>query len=661
MSEQAATARDVFISYSKHNRAIADEICHHLEAAGVRCWIAPRDIPPGGVWASWIIEAIRQSRVLLVVFSSHANASRQVMREVERAAHYGVAILPFRVEDVTPQGEMEYYLSALHWLDAMSPPLERHIEALVIHIRGELAAQQSASEGAAERIPMASHEARKPPAVNHPAPLLVMTGVSKSFGPTRALDGVSLELAPGEVHALIGENGAGKSTLMKILSGAYRPDAGTMTLAGTPYAPRGPRDARRQGVAMIYQELTLAPHLTVEANVMLGQERVWLGLVRRREHRRLVREALGLLEHPDIQPDAIAGRLSVGAQQLVEVARALVSDARVIVFDEPTSSLTERDAARLFEVIARLRSRGLAIVYISHFLEEVRRVAQRYTVLRDGRTVASGSMDGVQLSQIIAAMVGRELTEMFPHVPHTPGEPVLDLSGLAGRVLPRRADLTLRRGEVLGIAGLVGAGRTELLRAIFGLDAVRSGQVIVKGISGGRRAPRHRIAQGVGFLSEDRKGEGLALARSIEDNLTLSALGKYARGGLLNLRRRRAEASRWMQALRVRAAGPDQSISALSGGNQQKVALARLLHQEADVLLLDEPTRGIDVGSKAEIYRMIGELAAQGKAILMVSSYLPELMGICDRLAVMSRGILSEARPAYEWTEHTVMEVATGG
>jgi ribose transport system ATP-binding protein len=493
------------------------------------------------------------------------------------------------------------------------------------------------------------------------APLLEVEGVTKSFGANRALDGVALALAAGEVHALVGENGAGKSTLMKILSGAYRPDSGTMTLSGTRYAPRSPREARSQGVAMIYQELALAPHLTVEANVMLGQERVRAGLVRRREHRKIVSAALELLEHPDIRPDAVVQSLSVGAQQLVEVARALVSNARVIIFDEPTSSLTERDAARLFEVIARLRSRGMAVVYISHFLEEVRRVAQSYTVLRDGKSVASGPMEGTAMATIIAQMVGRELNDLFPHVPHEPGEPVLELTGLAGGTLPRKADLTVRRGEILGIAGLVGAGRTELLRAIFALDAVRKGQVRVHGSSHVRSTPRGRIHQGLGFLSEDRKGEGLALGRSIEDNLTYSALNRYARWGWLNLGHRRVKALSWMKQLRVKAVGPGQAIGSLSGGNQQKVAIARLLHQEADVLLLDEPTRGIDIGSKAEIYRLIGELAAQGKAIVMVSSYLPELFGICDRIAVMTRGVLSEARPVADWTEHGVMEVATGG
>jgi len=491
-------------------------------------------------------------------------------------------------------------------------------------------------------------------------PLLAMSDVTKSFGASRALDGVSIELEAGEVLALLGENGAGKSTLMKVLSGAYQPDSGSMTLGGLPYAPKGPRDALSLGVAMIYQELTIAPHLTVEANVILGQERTVLGMVRSSEHRRIVTEALARLGHPDLRLDAKAGTLSVGARQLIEVARALVSNARVIVFDEPTSSLTERDSARLFEVIGRLRERGLAIVYISHFLEEVRRVAQRYVVLRDGKSVASGRLEGTPMTEIIAQMIGRDLNELFPKIPRKAGEPVLDLTGLSGRKLPRRADLVLQRGEVLGIAGLVGAGRTELLRVVFGLDAVKAGQVRVKGTLEPRPSPGRQIARGLGLLSEDRKGEGLALSRSIEDNLTYPALGRHARWGWLDRKGRRSEAVRWMETLRVKAAGPGQVVGALSGGNQQKVALARLLHQDADVLLLDEPTRGIDVGSKAEIYRLIGELAAGGKAVLMVSSYLPELMGICDRIAVMARGTLSEARPVERWTEHAIMDLATG-
>jgi ribose transport system ATP-binding protein len=489
--------------------------------------------------------------------------------------------------------------------------------------------------------------------------LLEMRGVTKSFGATRALDGVSLEVDSGEVRALIGENGAGKSTLMKILSGAHRPDSGSMSMAGEPYAPRNPRDARARGVAMIYQELALAPHLTVEANIMLGQERVRAGLIRRREHRKLVAESLALLEHPDIRPEAKVGDLGVGAQQLVEVARALVSSARVIVFDEPTSSLSEHDAGRLFAIVERLRARGLAIIYISHFLEEARRVAQTFTVLRDGKNVAAGQLAATELRSIIAFMVGRNLDELFPRVPHSPGEPVLEIDGLRVRSSAKSVSLVLRRGEIVGIAGLIGAGRTTFVRSIFGLAAVAAGRIRVHAYTGGYASPKTRIDQGVGFASEDRKSEGLALSRSIEDNMTYSALKRHARWGWLRLKQRRAEAARWISRLHIAATGPGQITGNLSGGNQQKVALARLLHQQADVLLLDEPTRGIDVGSKAEIYRLIGEQAAAGKAILVVSSYLPELLGICDRIAVMARGALSAARPVPEWTEHEIMHVAT--
>lgn len=493
-----------------------------------------------------------------------------------------------------------------------------------------------------------------------PRSILDVRGVTKAFGASRALRGVSFELAPGEVHALVGENGAGKSTLMKVLSGAIRPDSGSMTLGGHSYAPRSPKEAKRQGVAMIYQELALAPHLSVEANVMLGQERTVAGLVRRGTHRALVRDALKLLDHPEISPDASVRNLSVGAQQLVEVARALVSDARVIIFDEPTSSLTEHDASRLFEVIQRLRSRGISIVYISHFLEEVRAIAQRYTVLRDGEDVATGTMDGVEVMTLIRAMVGRDLGEIFPRVPHEPGDPVLRIQSVtADHRFPIRANLEVRRGEILGIAGLVGAGRTELLRAIFGLDPVRSGQVLVKGMTITHATPGERIRCGLGLLSENRKEEGLALNLSIEDNMTFPALRRHTRAGLLDLWGRRRSVEALIRQVNVRCLGPRQPVVRLSGGNQQKVALARLLHQEADVMLLDDPTRGIDVGSKAEIYRLIGELAARGVAVVMVSSYLPELFGVCDRLAVMCRGTLTEPRPIGEWTPHSVLEAAT--
>ncbi len=499
-------------------------------------------------------------------------------------------------------------------------------------------------------------------AATREAPLaLRMIGISKAFGSTRALIEVDLDVRPGEVHALVGENGAGKSTLVKVLSGALQPDAGRMILQGKPYAPPGPLDARAAGVAMIYQELSLAPDLSVEENVLLGVEPTAFGFVRRRHMRSQVQEALHLLHHPDIRPGARVGDLSIGAQQLVEVARALAAKARVVVMDEPTSSLSQADTDVLFEVIRRLRDSGVSVIYISHFLEEVRAVADRFTVLRDGRAVGTGEVASTPTARIIRLMVGRELAEMYHRTPHEIGEPVLDLSSLTGRKMPQNADLVVRRGEVLGVAGLIGSGRTELIRAVFGLDEVVSGRVRVDGLSTTGWKPPRMLKRGVGYLSEDRKTEGLAENLTVVDNLTLSRLKPYVSFGLLSRRRAREAAREWIRRLGIRTRGPDQPITGLSGGNQQKVALARLLHQEADVLLLDEPTRGIDVGSKVDLYALIGELAAQSKAILWISSYLPELLGVCDSLAVMHRGVLSEKRPVSEWTPEAIMQVATGG
>ncbi len=490
------------------------------------------------------------------------------------------------------------------------------------------------------------------------APLLSLQAISKRFGPTQALRDVSLRAHAGRVLALIGENGAGKSTLMKILSGAYQPDRGEMTLDGKAYAPSGPLSARNAGVAMIYQELNLAPDLSVEDNIMLGRETSRWGFVLRGDQRPRVREVLEWLGHPDLSPSTIAGELSVGAQQLVEIARALVHDARIIVFDEPTSSLTQRDTQRLFDVIRRLKATGRAVIYISHFLEEIRTIGDDYAVLRDGQSVGAGELANVTEDQIVALMVGRSVDELFPQVPHTPGKPLLSLAGLTGRRIPVDASLELRRGEILGLSGLVGAGRTELVRCLFGLDAVRSGTITIGGNVPGP-GPRGRIRAGLGMVSEDRKREGLAQTRSLADNLTLSRLEPYSTAGVLNLPRRRRAVTEWLSRMQVKCRDQDQAAAELSGGNQQKVAIARVLHQEADVLLLDEPTRGIDVGTKSEIYRLMGELAAQGKAVLFVSSYLTELMAVCDRIGVMSRGRLRAIKPTCEWTEEAIMNVAT--
>lgn len=489
-------------------------------------------------------------------------------------------------------------------------------------------------------------------------PMLRMEGVRKRFGATVALDGVDLAVNAGEVLALVGENGAGKSTLMKVLSGAYRPDEGRMWLDGVLYEPRDPLDARRAGVAMIYQELSLAPDLTVAENILLGMEPVRGPLLQRAEVRRRASEAMAQIGHPEIPLQKPVARLSVAERQLVEVARAVAIGSRVLVLDEPTSSLTRQDIERLFALAERLRGQGHAIIYISHFLEEVQRIADRYLVLRDGRSVGGGVTAGARTADIVAMMVGRTVAELYPRSARAPGEVVLAVRNLGGARKPRSATLELRRGEVLGIAGLVGAGRSELLRALFGLEPARSGEIRIQGRIEGAASgasPARRWRQGMGMVSEDRKTEGLALGRSVEENLTLTRLPRVLRPAALT-----ATATEWAARLGVRCRGVGQPVGELSGGNQQKVALARLLYHDADVLLLDEPTRGIDVGSKAEIYRAIDELACRGKAILMVSSYLPELLGVCDRIAVMCRGVLGPARPVAALDEHRIMLEATG-
>jgi ribose transport system ATP-binding protein len=492
------------------------------------------------------------------------------------------------------------------------------------------------------------------------AELLVARGIGKRFGAQSALSDVELSVRRGEVHALVGENGAGKSTLIKVLAGAIAPDAGSMTFAGRAFAPRTPLDARKAGIAVIYQELSLAPDLSVQANVMLGREQHRAGFLQRGAMRARVSEALALLEHGDITPERRLSELGPGARQLVEIARALISDAQLVIMDEPTSSLGAADVERLFGAIGRLRERGVSVVYISHALEELPRIADRYTVLRDGKNVQSGAMAEASRAQLIEAMVGRSLDETFPEVKHEIGEVLLELDRLVGARLPRDASLQLRRGEIFGIAGLVGAGRSELLRALFGLEPIASGQVKLAGQVDRGLPPWRRLAQGIGLLSEQRKEEGVALGLSVVDNLTLAALQRSARGPWLDRRAQRAAAQHWIDALAVRAGNPLRPIAELSGGNQQKVALARLLHCDADVLLLDEPTRGIDVGSKTEIYRLIGALAARGKAVLLCSSYLPELLGVCDKIAVMHRGRLGPARDAAGLSEAELMHEATG-
>ena len=487
-----------------------------------------------------------------------------------------------------------------------------------------------------------------------------MRGIRKTFGATVALDGVDLEVAPGEICGLVGQNGAGKSTLMAILAGALAPDAGSMTIDGRPLAPRSPIDARRAGVAMIYQELSLAPHLSVMENMLLGAEPTRFGLIDYPRMRAIARDALAQLGHEDIDPDATVGALSVAAQQLVEIARALAIGCRVLVLDEPTSSLGQDDVQRLFALLRRLKAQGHAIVYISHFIEEVKQITDRFVVLRDGKNAGEGVTASTANEAIVALMVGTAPGELFPRGERQRGEAILQVEGLG----PGAVSFTLHRGEILGIAGLLGAGRTRLLRRLFGIDAVKSGRVRI-GVYDGTGAPSDPWRRGMGLLSEDRKNEGLALGLSVADNLTMTRLEPFGPGALVLPGRQRAAASEWIDRVQVRCAGPTQDAGQLSGGNQQKIAIARLLHHDVDVLLLDEPTRGIDVGSKAQIYRLMDDLVSVSpgrapKAILMVSSYLPELLGMCDRIAVMRRGRLGPPQPVASLTEHELMMQATG-
>jgi len=499
--------------------------------------------------------------------------------------------------------------------------------------------------------------------MNQPQPLLEISGLRKHFGPTRALDGADLTIGTGEVHAIIGENGAGKSTLMNILSATIKPDSGEIRFQGKPYHPSGPFEARRAGIAHIHQELSLCPHLSVAENIFLGIEPHHGGLLDRRALQQKTEAILESFHHSAIQPERRVGDLPIAARQIVEICRALAQQASLILMDEPTSSLQRGDIERLFEFIRRLRDSSISVIYISHFLEEVREVCDRFTVLRDGKRVLSGELESTPNEKVLTAMVGREVRDLFPrHGAPDVSDVVLEVQNLHAPGISQ-VNLELRRGEILGIAGLIGSGRTELVRAIFGLERVESGSVQLAGrplpFSGG---PELRIARGVGYLSEDRQGEGLAGSLSVADNVTLTNFKPFARAGWIDLaeQQRRAEQAAGAGVIHVRARNMSVPVQRLSGGNQQKVAIARLLHQECEIFLLDEPTRGVDVGSKAQIYETIVSLARSGKAVLMVSSYLPELFGICDRLAVMSRGRLSPARPISEWTPETVLNAAIG-
>ena len=498
-------------------------------------------------------------------------------------------------------------------------------------------------------------------------PRLEMRNISKTFGPMRALKGVSLTLAPGTVHALMGENGAGKSTLIKILSGAISADEGSeIWIDGDRASITGPKDARDLGVAVIYQELSLAPNLTVAENMFLGRERRrGVGLIDRDRQRRECSPILNRLG-VDFRPEALVSDLSLGQRQLVEIARALLSNARIIVMDEPTTSLSEGESAHLFALIETLRSEGMAILYVSHRMEEVYRLADAVSVLRDGAYVGALSRKEIDPERLVSMMVGRELTGFYKkdHRPRADAPPILQINGLGDGRKIGPVSFELYPGEVLGLSGLVGAGRTELARLIFGADRAAIGSMQLNGTLFAPHHPRHALEAGVAYLTEDRKGLGLFLDMSLADNVGVSVI--HRRAGFLGFLRPAMLADlgrRHISGLDIRGAGPATRIGNLSGGNQQKGLLGRLLETEPRVLILDEPTRGVDIGAKAEIYGLIDRLTAKGMAVIMISSELAELMGTADRILVMREGhIAGEVAnsPNAPATQEALMHLSAG-
>src|SRR6266542_239934 len=491
--------------------------------------------------------------------------------------------------------------------------------------------------------------------------LLDARNISKSFAGLRALNRVSFDLHAGEVHALVGENGAGKSTFIKIVTGAETPDAGTIAVAGREVPHLDPHISRDLGIAAIYQQPSLFPHLTVAENIAMSLERGTLWRRIDREARR--RRASELLERigASVDPDARVAALTMPEQQVVEIAKALGADARIVIMDEPTASLSEREVERLFGVIARLREHGVGVIYISHRLEEIAAIADRITVLRDGETIATRPAADVSRAELIRLMVGRELEAVFPKRDVAPGEIALEVKALTNRRTGvHDVSFSVRRGEILGIAGRVGSGRTQLAETIFGLTPADAGEIIVKGTAVRIESPSQAIALGIGYVPEDRRQHGIVLEMSIAANASAASLAAVSRGGLIDRAAEDTMAGRYAERFRIKAPSVAVEVGSLSGGNQQKVALARWLSTSPAVLILDEPTQGVDVGSKAEIHALMQELAADGMAIVMISSELPEILGMSDRIAVMHAGTIRRVFARGEADAAKILAVALG-
>jgi ribose transport system ATP-binding protein len=492
---------------------------------------------------------------------------------------------------------------------------------------------------------------------------LEMRGIVKQFPGVRALNGVSLDVRAGEVHVLLGENGAGKSTLIKVLSGVYAPDSGEIDLDGRAVRIRHPHDAQALGISTIHQEFNLAPDLSAAENIFLGREPLLsraLGLVDRRALMRRTRQILASLDL-EVPADAKVKDLGVAQQQMVEIAKALSLESRLIVMDEPTSALTSREIDRLVVTIRELRSRGVAIVYITHRLDEVEALGDRATILRDGSRVSTVAVAEAPIGELIRLMVGRDLRDKFPKAHVEPGEEVLRVEHVTRRGVLHGVSLHVRRGEILGVAGLVGAKRTETARAIFGADPIDGGRILMHGTPVAIGSPRDAVRHGMAFIPEDRQRQGIFASMSVRENITLSSLPRFARAGVVDIGAEQAHARACAASLRVATSDLEQPVVSLSGGNQQKVVIAKWLGTAAEVYLFDEPTRGIDVGAKVEVYRLMGDLVRRGAAILMISSELPEILGMSDRIIVMRDGRLVGEFERRDATEERILECALRG
>ncbi len=494
------------------------------------------------------------------------------------------------------------------------------------------------------------------------APVLELHGISKSFPGVKALKSVSFDVRAGEVHALLGENGAGKSTLIKVLSGVHQPDEGELLIDGTPARLDGPYAARARGIATIYQELLLFPELTVAENIFFGHPPTRRGgALDWRAMRRDARKLLESLDIHDLDVGQVVGALSVGNRQRVEILRALSQDARVLIMDEPTAALTEHDVQRLFGIVRRLRARGVGIVYISHRMDEIFALADRVTVLRDGEYVGTRQVAATDQDELVRMMVGRRIEALFPKVTVPIGPPVLEVRDLMRPPATRGISFSLHRGEILGLAGLVGSGRSELAQAVFGITPARSGTIAIEGAAVRIDSPAAAKQLGIAYVPEDRATQGLVRPMTVRENASLAVLRQVARSGFIDASAEAALAEDAVRTFSIRTAGIEQVAGRLSGGNQQKIVLSKWLATRPRVLMLDEPTRGIDVGAKAEIHRLMGELAGQGLAILMISSELPEVLGMSDRVLVVREGRIAAEFARAEATPERVGAAMMGG